>query len=392
MPTPLHIAHLTPSLNTTAGGLSRVVLGLARAQMNLGCQVTVHVLESDTPAADFPFRVVQNRPIGPAQIGYSPTLLQQLVDSKPDVIHSHGLWTYTSYASHVASRSLAVPHVCSPHGMLDAWALKQFRAMKTVFSAAFQRRALQQAGCLHALTEAERDSIRAYGVATPTAVVANGIDDALLTVDKVDAKKAFFDRFSHLRGQRIALFLSRIHPKKGLINLLNVWKQLASHTENWHLVIAGPDEGGHEAEIAAEVERLGITSGVSLIGVQQGAEVWECYAAADLFLLPSFSEGFSMAVLEALAFECPVCITTECHFPEVEQVGGGLICEPTHESLAQALSTLLEMSPENRQAMGQRGRALIESRFTWKQVSMQHLAVYHWLRDKSLPIPKFVQS
>ena len=165
---------------------------------------------------------------------------------------------------------------------------------------------------------------------------------------------------------------------------------MRNSTQNWQLVIAGPDENRHAREIEAKIVEQTQKDRISFIGPQFNEAVWKCYAAAELFVLPSFSEGFSMAVLEALALGTPVCISTECHFPEVESFGCGLIFEPTLEALVGTLNAFLEISPNIRKNMGELGRELVEGRFIWREINIQFLELYSWLRDKTLRQPKFV--
>jgi len=387
----LRIAHLTPEMGMHYGGPARSVSGLAQAQHQAGHTVAIFAMEDrlDRPAVQVPdldIRLTSSSSL--ARLQYSAGLISQVMDYCPDLIHSHGIWTYFSWASHVAARRLGVPHVCAPRGMLDEWALKSGWLQKRIAGALYQNRILRRAACLHALVPEETFSMLAHGLCRPIAAVPNGVHERLLTLAR--DRTAFDLRFPDLSGKRIVLFLGRIAPKKGLLNLIGAWRSLGVARKGWHLAIAGPDEDDHVNEVRAAIGARGLDDTVSLLGPQLGDEVYECLLAADIFVLPSFSEGFSMAVLEAIACGTPVCITPACNFLEIESVQAGSICCPTSESLAQALGILMTRTPSERAAMGERGRELMRNGYTWDLVRQRMDDVYGWLLEPSVQVPDCV--
>ncbi len=176
------------------------------------------------------------------------------------------------------------------------------------------------------------------------------------------------------------LFLGRIHPKKGLPHLVEAWAALQRDgaARDWALLIAGPDQLGHAAQVAAQVRALGVDDSVVLAGPAYGEAKRDLLAGADAFVLPSFSEGFSMAVLEAMAWRLPVVVSRQCNL-DVEAPGAGLLCEPEAASVAGRLRDLLALSDAGRGDMGKRGRAEVERRYTWPIVAAQLVEVYRWL-------------
>ena len=166
----MRISHVVPNVSNSADGVARVVLALAKAQADIGHTVTIHAL--GVPKADNYlqedrlFQVLYSDVVGMQRFGYSPNLLQQIDAAEPDIIQSHSIWSYMSYASYVTARRLNVPHVCSPHGMLEPWALNRNRLKKKVLRTTFQDRVLAKSDCLHALVPEEEEAIYLTGSKT----------------------------------------------------------------------------------------------------------------------------------------------------------------------------------------------------------------------------------
>jgi glycosyltransferase involved in cell wall biosynthesis len=170
------------------------------------------------------------------------------------------------------------------------------------------------------------------------------------------------------------LFLGRIHPKKGLMLLLAAWARVCPRAQDWELVIAGPDEGGHLAEVRARAAELGLEGRVTFTGLVQGDEKVRLLHSADLFVLPSYSEGLPMSVLEALACEVPVVATRESNVGDLMAGragmagGAGWECGATVDSVAEALERAVLASDSERADRGSAGRRAIEARYAWPSV------------------------
>jgi poly(glycerol-phosphate) alpha-glucosyltransferase len=303
------------------------------------------------------------------------------------------LWLYPSIATKNYSRKNNRPYLISPHGMLDPWALKNSRWKKKIVYALFERAHLRGARCLRALCASEANSMRRLQLKNDIAVIPNGIDlPAAVTLSQPPWKN-FVEP-----GKKVLLFLSRIHPKKGLVNLLKAWAQNRKtesgnqKAEEWVLAIAGWDQGGHELELkrlATELELVwsdvrtpgpkGKFPGVIFLGPQFNAAKSACYRHCDAFVLPSFSEGLPMVVLEAWANSKPVIMTPECNLPEGFSAGAALKVETTEASLVAGLNELQRMTDAERRAMGNRARELVVARFTWSQIAQQLSAVEQWI-------------
>jgi glycosyltransferase involved in cell wall biosynthesis len=309
--------------------------------------------------------------------GYSGGYGRALAAFKPDVSHVHGLWLYPTLAARKWSAKGGAPYLITIHGMMEPWAMANSKWKKVAISTLFEKENLRRAACLHALTQREVEIIREHGLTNPICMLPNGID--------LPNKTKRFSPWGALGIEgNVLLYLGRIHPKKGLGNLLEAWARCA-HVDStgvtWNLVIAGWDQDGHEAELQMEASSLGIADSVFFIGPQFGEAKLAAYAAASAFVLPSLSEGLPMVVLEAWAHNLPVLLTPACNVPE--GCHASIVVDPEIESIKTGLEKLMKMSPAERAEMGAAGYQLVSNSFSWKRIAAEMLKVYRWLLDGS---------
>jgi len=375
----MKVLHVTASLSRLGGGIPPVVWELARHQSAAGAAASVAGLQdrytAEDARPDVPYRAAVST--GPAAFGYSRELGKLLHDHRADVVHSHGLWMHPGIEARRLARRSRAALVVSPHGMLEPWAIRRSRLRKLAAAWLFERSNVRSAGCVHALCRQEAAGIRAFSPRSAIAVVPNGVD--LRDWAAMPGREAIAERFPEVNGRRRALFLSRIHPKKGLAHLLEAWARLGRLSDGWVLVVSGPDEGGHLRHIESLAESLGISRSVVFTGPLYGQAKLEALAGADVFVLPSFSEGFSIAVLEAAACRLPVLLTAQCNFPELAAAGGAVEVEPTAEGTLRGLRLLAGMTDAQRMEMGANGRTLVEFHYTWDAIATKMVDVYSWL-------------
>ncbi len=385
----MRCAHLSGSVSRKAGGFFLSVRSLVRTLSDRGVDVEVFSLKDQWTQEDLPLwdpvrvHVVPQWP--PRAFGYAPKLLTEILEYQPEILHSHGLWMYKSVAEIKSARKLKIPYIISPRGMLDPWALRHSRWKKKVVGWLFENRHLRGAACLHALCEAEAQSIRAYGLKNPIAIIPNGVD--LPTLDPSLSppwQKAVPEE------KKVLLFLGRLHPKKGIPNLLSAWAQAASALKDWMLIIAGWDQGGHENELRRQVQELGLTDQVWFAGPLYGKEKQAAFQAASGFVLPSYSEGLPMAVLEAWSYALPVLMTKECNLPEGFSAGAAVEISLSSQKLVAELIQFAEMTEDERQEMGGRGQKLVKEKFSWKKIAQQIADVYKWILGKGVP-PSYIE-
>jgi glycosyltransferase involved in cell wall biosynthesis len=388
------IAHVTSALGHEGAGLRTVVEALSARQEKVGHEVRVFGLESPSwnaganaawtgaPATVLPVK-------GPGAIGYAPSLAPSLLSFGPDVIHLHGLWTYPSLAAFSVSRKLGIARVISPHGMLDQWALAQSSAKKRAALALFERSNLAGA-TIHALCNSEVIAVRALGIRAPITVIPNGTDLPAISLEPT-TQPVWHGRLPS--DAHVMLFLGRIHPKKGLASLIQAMARELATVEAgcWYLVVAGWDQEGHRAELQALVEENDLDDRVHFVGPVFGREKLAALSAAQLFVLPSFSEGLPMSVLEAWACNLPVLMTPQCNLPEGAAARAAWIVEPDPASLAAKLAEVLDMPAEVRAEFGRNGARLVTERFNWEVVEAQFTALYKSLANGG-ERPKLAQS
>lgn len=378
---PLSLGVLTASISRQAGGLFGVIPPLARNLSGQGYAVSVFSMVDKFTSIDSlhlgDVRLVVCNGLGPQAFGYASELRKELDSADLDLVHTHGLWMYPSVAALRWAARWQKPLVVSPHGMLDSWALQNSRWKKRIAGWLYENRHLRSAACLHALNDAEYVAIRAYGLTNPVAIIPNGVE-----LPELDKKAPPPDWSSDLDGMRVLLFLGRLHPKKGLANLLRAWartRQAPNSVEDWRLVIAGWDQGGHEAELKRLAESLKLAESVRFIGPQFGAQKTASLARADAFILPSLSEGLPMAVLEAWAHSLPVLMTAQCNLPEGFASGAAVEIHPKADRMVEGLEDFLELPDAERLEMGKHGRQLVEAKFAWDGIAGRMAEVYRWL-------------
>lgn len=274
------------------------------------------------------------------------------------LFHVHGIWLLANiYATSSFVQAInSTPVIVSPRGMLDQGALQYSRTKKFLFWHAFQKSSLSRAAAFHATSERELNDVRRLGFRQPVILVPNGVDMPHHRSNKEDSESS-----------KTVLFLSRIHPKKGLDLLLPAWKKSGLDQTEWKLHIAGTEEGTYLRELKSMSSRLKLNS-VKFLGALFGQQKEDAYRTADIFVLPTRAENFGVVVAEALAHGTPVLTTTEAPWGELETKKCGWVSECSIESLAEQLRVATSTSFDQRVAMGKRGSAWMKEAYSWSKI------------------------
>jgi poly(glycerol-phosphate) alpha-glucosyltransferase len=303
-----------------------------------------------------------------------------LVRADLDLVHLHGLWMHTSLATLAFTHKTRRPHLVSPHGMLDPWALDNSRWKKRLAATFFEDANLGSAGCLHALNPAEEKAIREYGYTGPVCVIPNGVD--LPTSDGTPGAAPWWTKTAP--EKKTLLYLGRIHPKKGLLNLLKAWARLEPGLRQaWRLVIAGWDENRHLLTLRRMAQALRIESTVLFPGALYGEDKKGAFHYCNGFILPSVSEGLPMVLLEAWAHGKPVLMTPQCNLPEGYEADAAIRIETSPESITEELRRFMALDDAERDRIGANGYCLVTRRFAWPVIAAEMAVVYRWLAGET---------
>lgn len=285
----------------------------------------------------------------------------------PDVVHDNGLWLAHNHGVATLTRELGLPRLVSTRGMLEPWAIRHKGLKKRLAWGLYQRRDLERASVLHTTAEVEAENLQAFGLGVPTVTIPNGVD-----LPEVPAAPLTRDG-----GARTALFLGRLYPVKGLPMLIEAWARV--RPPDWRLVIAGPDEAGHQAELERAVAAADLGGVVSLAGPVEGEAKAALLRGADVLVLPSHSESFGMVVAEALAHGTPVLTTTAVPWPALEQRGCGWRCAPTADAIAEALRAATACDAATLRTMGAAGREFVAETLGWDGIAAKFISLYQRL-------------
>lgn len=283
-----------------------------------------------------------------------------------DLLHDNGIWRWHHRQLFKLAKLNNIPCVVSPRGMLEPWALSHKASRKKLAWLFYQRNLLRSASILHATAESEANQFQCLGLNGEPRIIPNGV--ALPD----------WTHIKNLRNEvslyKTCLFMSRLHPKKGLPLLLEAWARLCP--KGWRLDIVGPDEAGHRAELDLLIHKLGIESTIRFLGPLEGSEKQATLAQADLFVLPTHSENFGIVVAEALAHGCPVIATHGAPWAILEQDHCGWWVPVSIAAVADALKAAMALSVNERREMGDRGRSVVEREFSWPKITEKFIELY----------------
>jgi glycosyltransferase involved in cell wall biosynthesis len=383
------VTHTVSSLALEGGGPSRTVTYLTDELSNIeGCSVSLvsqKHRDSSTFVSSNHSHVARYVGISQSTIGivaarpFRQQLHRAVEDNQPSIIHQHGIWHPASHYSAATARKLRVPYVLHPRGMLEEWSLNFKRYKKKCALLLYQMADLRCVSVFVATSENEAKSIRALGLSQPIAMIPNGVYG--------NAQLALSEEL-HGTSSRNILFMSRIHPKKGLLMLLKAWSKV--DRKFWRLIVAGPDEGAHLGEVIALASKLGIEEEIDFVGEVEGQEKSELLAEASIFILPSFSENFGVVVAEALAAGVPVIATTGTPWEGLVTNDCGWWVEPNQAALVQAMQEAMSMPAAALHEMGSRGVSYSRS-FSWPVIASQTYELYRWILGERKIAPGFIQ-
>ncbi|CAM3420093.1 glycosyltransferase [Flavobacterium chungbukense] len=282
-----------------------------------------------------------------------------LKKENPEIVHINGIWSPQNWGFQKAAQELGIPVVLSPHGMLEPWILANNPWKKKIGLFLYQNKAIKNAEHLHATAVMEQESIRNLGYKNNLTIIPNGID-----ISEAKKKKESY-------GSKKVIFLSRIHPKKGIELLLEAWR--VTNTQSWSLEIAG---NGDENYIQRLKESASDISNVHFVGAKYGDEKWNFLRSADVMVLPTHSENFGIVVAEALAVGLPVITTKGTPWDDLNSHNCGWWIDLSVENLSQTLTAVISKKSPELKELGENGINLIENKYNIKQIGIDIKSLY----------------
>jgi glycosyltransferase involved in cell wall biosynthesis len=377
------VLHVIASLDIDDGGPSRSVPNQCWSTAIAGFEVGISFVrrgEKLSPEADL---LDRHKVITlPVKSLFNARSLWRSI-SQYDIIHVNGVWSPYCHLGAWFARLQNKPLVITIHGMLEPWALGTKKIKKFLGFQLYQKRDLEKASVLQATAVEEAKHLRALGIQTPIVVIPNGVS---IPEFKGKAKKP-------ANGRQRLLFLSRVHPKKGVLELVRAVASLRDIFErkNWFLTIAGPDEGRHWAVVEKEVQKLGVENLVEYVGSVEGKEKWDLYRSSTLFILPTYSENFGLVIAEALGCGVPVITTEGTPWEELNSHRCGWWYPIGQNELESTLRRAMTTPPQTLQEMGRRGIKLVNQKYTWPSIGLQLTETYQWILKKG-PKPPFAMD
>ena len=369
------IAHVVASLDARYGGPSRSVRRLAAAQAEAGHTVDILCGGAEEAVEEHGQLTVRTfRLSPPAKVCRSPDLNQHLSHPAYEVIHAHGIWLRPLHYAHIWAKRHRIPFVLSPRGMMASWAWQHHRRRKALAGALLHPGALKAVDGWHVTSSAEGSDIRRLGFVHPQSIAPNGGDVA--TPAQIETSRNHW--IEHLRlpsGTRVALFYSRFHRKKRVIELIDLWNQLAP--PGWLLLMVGLPDEFSVAQLRDYVSRAG---GVHRVLVEDGTKTPAPFAIADLFLLPTHSENFGLVVAESLAHGVPCLVTDGAPWEEINAKQAGWC--GSWLRFPRALTDALATPAGELRRRGSNGPAWMAADFSWARSARELVQFYDGLHRR----------
>ena len=283
-----------------------------------------------------------------------------LQNEKPDIVHINGIWSPQNWGFQKVAQELNIKVVMSPHGMLEPWIVQHNPLKKKVALFLFQNKAIKKANHIHATAQMEKDSIRKLGYLNKITIIPNGID-----LSEIKGTKEHY-------GTHKMVFLSRIHPKKGIEILLEAWRNCDS--KGWTLEIAGNGDATYIANLSQSAQDL---NNVHFVGAVYQEAKWNFLRSADVMVLPTYSENFGIVVAEALAVGVPVITTTGTPWQDLENYNCGWWIDLSVMNLKSTLIKVFNTPIYSLEKMGINGQKLVKDKYDIKAIGKNMVELYN---------------
>lgn len=360
----MKIIHYIPSIDRSWGGTSTYMQLLAKELGKL-CELHILTHRSENPLKMENCEVHEIPRYRPFSAKWKRVVGGLLGEVNPDVVHVNCCWTPDCAMIQRLAQKMGYKVVLSPHGMLEPWIVQRhYWTRKLLALMLYQKVAVRNADCIHATADSERDNLLKLGYNENIKVVKLGMD-----ADGIDMKTSW-------RKNKQILFLSRVHPKKGVNYLVEAAAILREQLKGWRIVIAGEGEADYISNFKMQIHEEGLDDIVQLIGGVYGDEKWRLFQTSDFFVLPTHSENFGLAIAESLASGTPVITTHGAPWKELNTWKAGACIGIGTQPLVQTLRQFIALSEEELEQMGRNGRKLIETKYSAKVMAEEVKNIY----------------
>jgi glycosyltransferase involved in cell wall biosynthesis len=355
------VLHIVPNGDLASGGLAYASIRLAHEQAREG--VDVYVIEVDSSkhrkSSWWCDKVIYLNFKKDQSIIKKFANLWKFIANRHIVMHFHGVW-YPQYISYFFLAFITnSPIIISPHGNLEPSALRQKFLKKYLARKLYFNRIVSHARVLWACSEKERSNLQREFHKVDVDIVPIGVDvPQIFLSGRIGRSNENYKKI---------LVVSRLNPGKGLLNLVHAWKLIQD--ENWHIIIAGPDENNFQRKLEDEVKKLNLTRFFTFTGYVDAVQRDALYRQADIFILPSLSENFGIVVAEAMSYGIPVITTNETPWASVGLERGCLCVGTSPENLSCALMHIISLPEDVRLKIGTAGRLFITNNFSWDKIA-----------------------
>ena len=290
-----------------------------------------------------------------------------------DIVHTNAVFSLLNLPVYWACQQKKVPYLITPRGMLEPWALSYKANKKKLFYNFLDKPAINKAGGIQVLATPEKNSVKTLNLKPPLFLIPNGI--FAKKFESLPPASLFLEKFPETKDRKLILFLGRIDPKKGLDLLSSAFAKIHQQFPDTHLVIAGPDNVGYLPTVKNYFKDLGCLDTVTFTGMLTGDMKYSALSAVSIYIAPSYSEGFSISILEGIASGLPCIFTTACNFPEAQEAQVAKVVEVNQAEITEALFWCLS-NEEEANEMGQKARQFILENYTWNEIAIKLIEVY----------------
>ena len=387
----MKILQVIPSLAAGFGGPKNAVLGLSSALVREGQDVTIYTTDADVKGRlevplETPVEIQNIKTVYfPVQYirhyKFSLPLARALRRNIPcfDIVHIHSLFQFSTLAAAYYCRKYHKPYLIRPLGQLDPFLLKRHFLYKKPYLYLFERRNLDGAAAIHFTSEEEKRLAKDLGLRSRSVVVGLGLD--LNEFNDLPEYGTFRRNYPELKNKKIILFLSRVNFKKGLDILVKAFANIARKRKDVSLVIAGPDNEGYGKKVKQWLNKEGVSNLALFTGMLLGKDKLAAFRDSDVFVLPSYSENFGLAVIEAMACGLPVVISSKINISvDIMKAGAGLIVDTDYLQLSGALERLLDESQLRKEIIS-KAEQLIRLKFSWFNIARDMVKIYQSIKD-----------